>query len=191
MGCHRGRGVGCVIQFFADGLHCDRVRVAAAGAGEGMVGGNALCGVVRTSGAGDRIARGATGGAACEYQVNSGNGSSTDIEHARTDAGNHRGGKDGDGKDGDREACRQYEKFQCVIADDSGATISMIRDSVPAASVPTDAVQKDAPPATIWGFTAGGALLLLWMAAMMVQLARLGMALRCNVVLKRSGVDGG
>lgn len=63
---------------------------------------------------------------------------------------------------------------------------SMIHDQAPAALAP-----KNVPPATPWGFTAGGALLLLWVAAMMVQLVRLGMALRCNVVLKGSGFPPG
>jgi beta-lactamase regulating signal transducer with metallopeptidase domain len=39
-----------------------------------------------------------------------------------------------------------------------------------------------------WGITTGAGLLLLWLAAMLVQLVRLGMALRCNVVLKRSAL---
>ena len=82
-------------------------------------------------------------------------------------------------------------KSSMVIADDSGAAISMIGGSVSAAAVAADAAPKAVPPAMTWGFTAGGGLLLLWVAAMMVQLARLGMALRCNVVLKRSGVKAG
>jgi beta-lactamase regulating signal transducer with metallopeptidase domain len=83
-------------------------------------------------------------------------------------------------------AARATTVPSAVISSDGATAAPIAGDQVPGMGVMVaPAAQKDTT--AMGGLTTGAGLLLLWLTAVLVQLARLGMALRCNVVLKRSG----